>query len=523
MNNLMRSFQVFYSKYILYFSVFGFFWAVFALTNSGFDNSEGLFHYQVAEQIVKHGQLGFATPQDGIFIVAPNGRTYGGHEIGNTLFLLPTAFINVVLENSLSKFVSQETIEKLQQFILSFQAGAYCALTATIFFAILRNIFSITIVSSFIATLSLVFTTYYWTYSRNLYDGVLCTLLLTLSFFLLLKYRQSKNLWFVFSCFLCLGFALITRISMVLGILVSFTYLFSIRQSLATKFRELLVASLTLIPFVLWQCWYNYLRTGIFYKSAVQLPIYAENNAMDGNIFVGLTGLLFSPGKSLFIYAPLLILSLVLFGKFYKEYRKEAIYILSLTILWFLLHSKLRSWYGAWGWGPRHFITILPILFLPLAVNLNYVLQKTTLKICAIVLGSFGFVFALSSIISNWHFRLMYAKQRGLTDSQFIWNFQDNQAIDMLKGAFGNIVRVLTYAPIITIKDTYSEANEYVSSTVNVWVNSFIYAGIPWYIALLLTIPLLVLIYFSIRNILHLEAQYLANTKSGFQTPQKSL
>jgi hypothetical protein len=502
MKKIIENLQKIYASKLVYFSVFTFFWALFALTNSGFDNSEGLFHYQVAVQIIKHGKLGFDTLPEGIFIVAPNGRAYGGHEIGNTLFMLPTAFINVLLENAFSRFVSQDTIVKLQQFILSFQSGTYSAITASIFFAILRTGFSQPIISSFLASLCLALTTYFWTFSRNLFDGVLCSTLLTLSFFLLLKYRKNNNFWFLFGCFLCLGFAFITRISMILAIIVSFAYLISLyRSTLAIRVRELSLALLTLVPFFLWQSWYNYLRTGFFYKSAVQTAIYADNNALDGNIFVGISGLLFSPGKSLFIYAPLVILSLVLFRKFYREYQKEAIYVAALTLLWFLLHARLRSWYGAWGWGPRHFISILPILFLPFAVNLEYVLKKTALKISAIILASFGFILELSSIISNWHFRLMYAQQRGLDDTKFIWGLWDSQSIDMLKGAFGNIMRLLTHAPIITVKN-YSEANNYASSTINVWVNSFIYANVPWYAAVLLMIPLIVLMYLSIRNII---------------------
>ncbi len=117
----------------IYWSVFIFFWALFACTNSGVDNSEGLFHYRVALQIIKHGQLGFDTPQEGVFQIAPNGRFYAGHEIGNTLFMLPTALFNVFLEKFFSRFASREIIEKAQQFILSFQAGFYSAVTATVF------------------------------------------------------------------------------------------------------------------------------------------------------------------------------------------------------------------------------------------------------------------------------------------------------------------------------------------------------------------------------------------------------
>ncbi len=356
MKNRIEIVCKFYYTHALFFNSFIFFWALFAMTNSGADSSEGVFHYQVAVQIIKHRQLGFDTLQTGVFQIAPNGRFYAGHEIGNTLFMLPTAFINVLLENILSKFISLEKIELIQKFILSFQSGVYSALTATTFLAILQTRFSQSKILSFLATLCLAFTTYFWTYSRNLFDGVVCTTLLTLSFLLILNYREKNNWWYLFGCYICLGFALITRISMILGILVSFSYLISIyRSNLAIKIREISLGLITFLPFVLWQCWYNHLRTGIFYKSPVQTAIYAQNNALDGNLFVGITGLIISPGKSLFIYAPLCILSIFLFKKFYREHQKEAIYVAALTVLWFLLHARLRSWYGAWGWGPTSF------------------------------------------------------------------------------------------------------------------------------------------------------------------------
>ena len=42
----------------------------------------------------------------------------------------------------------------------------------------------------------------------------------------------------------------------------------------------------------------------------------------------GLIGLLFSPGKSIFVYAPLLLLSVALFPAFWRKYRAAAEFIL---------------------------------------------------------------------------------------------------------------------------------------------------------------------------------------------------
>src|SRR4051794_11708124 len=76
------------------FAVSLFFACLFALSNSGFDNSEGLFHYQVARLFVDTGNIGFDQPQVGIFTTAPNGRTYASHEFGNVAMLIPMAAFN---------------------------------------------------------------------------------------------------------------------------------------------------------------------------------------------------------------------------------------------------------------------------------------------------------------------------------------------------------------------------------------------------------------------------------------------
>jgi len=118
MKKLIQVCRQIYCEHQIHFNVFIFFWALFALSNSGVDSSEGVFHYEVAVQIVKHGQLGFDKLPSGVFQLAPNGKAYAAHEIGNTFFILPTALINVMLENILSRFVSLDKIVLLQNFMV---------------------------------------------------------------------------------------------------------------------------------------------------------------------------------------------------------------------------------------------------------------------------------------------------------------------------------------------------------------------------------------------------------------------
>lgn len=148
---------------------------------------------------------------------------------------------------------------------------------------------------------------------------MLCTTILLLSFAFLVTYKQKKKLVYLALSFIYLGFALITRLSKILAILASISYLLSIGVPLTKRFREALTIIFTLIPFITWQFWYNNLRTLIFYKLPVQTSACAENNGLYGNIFVGIQGLLLSPGKSLLIYAPLLIL----YKNFIKSIKKK--------------------------------------------------------------------------------------------------------------------------------------------------------------------------------------------------------
>ena len=112
--------------------------AVFLLTHSGTDSSEAVYHYSVAEQIVKHGELGFSSPQQGVYAVAPNGRTYASHEIGNSLLLLPVAWVNSRLERRLTPAIGAERVKMITRFLIgSMGATSVCTPFETVLFELI--------------------------------------------------------------------------------------------------------------------------------------------------------------------------------------------------------------------------------------------------------------------------------------------------------------------------------------------------------------------------------------------------
>jgi hypothetical protein len=273
---------------------------VFWLTNSGWDFSEGSQHYLVAEHFVRTGQIGFEQPMTGIFTTAPNGRTYASHEFGNILLLIPTAALNRALDRFLtSSGVRGEKVDRAQQFVLSFQSGLYAALTLMFLFLILVEELGLSVQQAFAGCLFTAICTYFWTYSRTLFDGVLCGLLLTAALRYRLRFRRAGSTVDALVAFGLLGFAVDTRLSMIIPTVAGLGFVAV--YCTGRKLRGLVIAFVALTPFAIWQMWYNNLRTGNPLMSPVQTEQYAYSNALDGNLVNGLLGLLFSPGKSLFV------------------------------------------------------------------------------------------------------------------------------------------------------------------------------------------------------------------------------
>ncbi len=78
-------------------------------------------------------------------------------------------------------------------------------------------------------------------------------------------------------------------------------------------------------------------------------------------IWIGARGLLFSPGKSLFLYAPVLILAVLGMPAFWRRHRTEGLLFLVAPWLFVLVFSMKSVWHGG-GWGPRYLVMIVPFL-----------------------------------------------------------------------------------------------------------------------------------------------------------------
>ena len=245
---------------------------------------------------------------------------------------------------------------------------------------------------SILLTLMLGFATQIWVYSKIGMEPVMTFLLLLSVYFV---HRSSRLDWLLGGCFL--GFTILSKMNgiMAVPILLAYAYFISPRDwrrmllIVAPSTAGLLTSNgggaflvgLLLVPF-----------------STINIPFYE-----------GLYAFLLSPGKSIFLFNPPIVLAFFALRRFRLAHKAE--FALWLTALAVFLGFFSLIWFGSGDdvWGPRYMTEILPIVILPAGLVIDQLRHPTLgirrLRICVTLLVALGlFVQVLGLAFPyEWH------------------------------------------------------------------------------------------------------------------------
>jgi hypothetical protein len=123
--------------------------------------------------------------------------------------------------------------------------------------------------------------------------------------------------------------------------------------------------------------WRLALRFGLVFSAAVAvwaaLNVARFGNPLDSGLlrdptpgfgspmWRGLVGLLFSPGASLFLYSPVVILSPLALWHLWRTDRPTAWLLGAPTALLLLLYAQMGNWAGGRSYGGRYLVVVLPL------------------------------------------------------------------------------------------------------------------------------------------------------------------
>jgi 4-amino-4-deoxy-L-arabinose transferase-like glycosyltransferase len=221
-----------------------------------------------------------------------------------------------------------------------------------------------------LATAGLAVTTTLWVYARTTYADILQAACFTGFFLAVLEARANPGR----RAALVLGAAA--------GLLVASKLVYAValpgaalwlawplrrqRRELARLFAH---AALAALPFAALVLFYNHARWGSFTNAGYILKPtggVVMASPFGENPLAGLWGMFLSPGKSVFVYSPPLVLALWGLPRFFRR-APEVVWAMLLTITpVVLVYSRFHFWAGDWSWGARYLVFALPVLLLPL-------------------------------------------------------------------------------------------------------------------------------------------------------------
>lgn len=241
--------------------------------------------------------------------------------------------------------------------------------------------------------------TFAWPYARTFFSEPLTGLLLALAVLLVEgMWRPAagqRRVWWALGAGVCAGLLLPTRLAAAVAIpaLVGYVLWRGWHDTTRTPMRRLVPLiwfGVGLLPGVALVVWYAMARFGTPFASGYG----SEADAFTTPMLTGLYGLLFSPGKSLLLYAPPVLL---LAWPLARRSRAETVLVAVLALGHLLLYARWHAWEGGGVWGPRLLLPIVPLL----VAQAFAAPWPRWRRVVAVPLLALGAVNALAAVVVN--------------------------------------------------------------------------------------------------------------------------
>jgi hypothetical protein len=222
-----------------------------------------------------------------------------------------------------------------------------------------------------------------WVYSKFFLDEPLSALTLFLAAYFLLRFRNKPHPTESALAGLSLGLAVATKTTNLALVPIYVLYLilppWQTENEQPEKSWKVWSVLLLLVPVII-VCLllglYNLIRFGNPLTTGYD---FGAGETFSTPLWLGLYGFLFSPYKSIFLYSPILLASLVSFPLFFKRHRREGWLLGLIVVAHLLLLAKWYMWWGGFAWGPRFLVPLTPFLIVTLAPLVEGMLTRGSL------------------------------------------------------------------------------------------------------------------------------------------------
>lgn len=309
-----------------------------------------------------------------------DGRYYSPTGLGYSIAMLPAVAASDLLHKMYHvtppKHFPLETDFSLLLFA-SFTNAFFAGILVVTMYSYLRE-FQVYKRTAFWLSFLTIVGTNLFAYAKNSYAHMMFATFLMLSFFWLKRHSHTRKRRDALLAAAAYGAVVIAyNPTFILALpALGLYYLFlnwrsdnteSVINQVVSLFKPLPMFIIGISPFAIIYFLFNKIRTGTEYNSGYGIPGVHNFLASPKIVFEGLYGLLFSPGRSFFLYSPLLILPIIFWHTiFKKKYRSEIVATVTLSAIFIFFHALQNAgmdwlqWSGESSWGPRYITMLIP-------------------------------------------------------------------------------------------------------------------------------------------------------------------
>jgi hypothetical protein len=355
--------------------------------------------FATAESLARRGewdidQIRWMGLQQGTFGL--DGHLYSRKGAGVSVLALPLAWLGLTIPGwgtattalVFNALVTAATGAVLLRYLQALDYGSRVALIASLTFGL--------------ATLA-------WPYAKTFFSDPLAALCLTVAALALLHFRDTGHSINTLGAGVALAVAVATRYANV--VVIPFFGLLLLKYQMANQqisksanqqisklpnhkspishtqragsLRAWVAFGIPLIAIASAIAYYNVARYGNPLNTG-----YLPQENFSGILWQGIAGLLISPGRGLFLYAPVLLMMLPAIPSFFRHHRAEAALAGAIILVHLLLYGKWFMWHGGYAWGPRFMVPTLPFFVIGMAPVIEWARESIWWRRGFLVLAS---------------------------------------------------------------------------------------------------------------------------------------
>ncbi len=328
-----------------------------------------------------------------------DGRLYSWYGIGQSLLMLPPDLLGTWIARW-KVFSGYGDDPAVRSIVVSYSTSILVNIvTALLAFRLLSQL-RFSEPESVLGVLALLFCTTHLHYTQNMMENNYIMLLTLAGFSFQYDWLRTGSRRALFIGSAALGLNLLTRLTTGLDLVAAGVFLLLVLWFERVRGRNLLrrlgayckVAAPVYAVFLLVDRLYQFYRFGSFTNTYVALfaqeqrsqdPTLPANFPWSTPFHQGFFGPLFKPEKSIFLFDPLLVLTLVLLAVLWKrlsaEVRAYAAATLLLLLAYICFYARYTYWAGDFAWGDRYVSTAVQfaaLLAVPLLLRYRAQLSR---------------------------------------------------------------------------------------------------------------------------------------------------